>query len=155
MTLKILNKKQKQEIIEKLNEQFEIEEISGKIIMMGKEKLFLFSGSVTDREIKKLEKLTVIERIGVYFAKIDEPTSKLRLSIEGSQILKDQIKKNIFDLNEKEAEEWMKGHELLIKTGKKDFLIIKYKEDYLGSGKASEEKIGNFIPKNRRLRERN
>ena len=155
MTLKILNKKQKQGIIEKLNEQFGIKEISGKIIMMGKEKLFLFSGNFTDREIKKLEKLTVIERIGVYFAKVDEPTSKLRLSIEGSQILKDQIKKNIFDLNEKEAEEWMKGHELLIKTGKKDFLIIKYKEDYLGSGKASEEKIGNFIPKNRRLRERN
>lgn len=155
MTLKILNKKQKQEIIEKLDEQFEIEEISGKIIMMGKEKLFLFSGSFTDNEIKKLEKLTVIERIGFYFAKIDEPTNKIRLSIEGSQILKNQIKKNIFDLNEKEAEQWMKGQELQIKTGKKDFLIIKYKEDYLGSGKASEEKIGNFIPKNRRLKERN
>lgn len=155
MTLKILNKKQKQGIIEKLNEQFGIKDIPGKIIMMGKEKLFLFSGSFTDNEIKKLEKLTVIERIGFYFAKIDEPTNKIRLSIEGSQILKNQIKKNIFDLNEKEAEQWMKGQELQIKTGKKDFLIIKYKEDYLGSGKASEEKIGNFIPKNRRLKERN
>ena len=28
---------------------------------------------------------------------------------------------------------------------------MKYKDDFLGSGKASEKKISNFIPKNRRL----
>ena len=48
----------------------------------------------------------------------------------------------------------MKGHELPIKTGKHGFLIMKHGEDFLGTGKASEEKIGNFIPKNRRLKER-
>ena len=155
MTLHILNKKQKQEIENKLNEQFGVQEIKGEIIMKGKEKLFLFSGSFTNEEIKKLERMVVIERIGVYFGKIDEHTDKIRLSIEGSQILKNQIKKNVFELEEKDLEQWMKGYELLIKTGKKDFLIIKYKNDFLGTGKASEEKIGNFIPKNRRLKEKN
>jgi len=29
---------------------------------------------------------------------------------------------------------------------------MKYKNDFLGTGKASENKIGNFIPKNRRLK---
>ena len=48
----------------------------------------------------------------------------------------------------------MKGHELPIKTGKRGFLIMKHGEDFLGAGKASENKIGNFIPKNRRLKER-
>jgi len=46
------------------------------------------------------------------------------------------------------------GRELNIKTGKRDFLIIKHGDDFLGTGKVSEEKIGNFIPKNRRLKER-
>ena len=154
MTLKILNKKQKQEILNKLGEQFGIKEISGELFMMGKEKLFLFSGSFTYREIKKLEKLTIIERIGVYFAKIDERSNSLRLSIEGVQILKDQINKNIFEIPEELVEQWMKGRELNIKTGKKGFVVMKYDDDFLGTGKASEEKIGNFIPKVRRLREK-
>ena len=154
MTLKIFNKKEKQEIEKKLNEQFGINEIPGQIIMKGKEKLFLFSGSFDNRQIKKLEELTVIERIGAYFAKIDKPTDKIRLSIEGSQILKDQIKKNIFEIPEELLENWMKGQELNIKTKEKGFLIMKYKDNFLGSGKASEEKIGNFIPKNRRLKEK-
>jgi len=46
----------------------------------------------------------------------------------------------------------MKGNELEIKTGKKGFLIMKYKNNFLGCGKASELKIGNFIPKSRRLK---
>ena len=152
--LKILNKKQKKEIEEKLNKQFGIKEISGKIIMKGKEKLFLFSGNFTDGEIKKLEEIIIIEKVGVYFAKIDERTHDIRLSIEGSQIFKNQIEKNIFELDKKQTEQWMKGQELNIKTGKKGFLIMKYKDDFLGTGKASEEKISNFIPKIRRLKEK-
>ena len=153
--LKILNKKEKQEIESKLNEQFGIKEISGKIIMKGKEKLFLFSGSFTNNEIKKLEEIVIIEKVGVYFAKIDERTNDIRLSIEGSQIFKNQINKNIFELNKEQTEQWMKGQELNIKTGKKGFLIMKYIDDFLGTGKASEEKISNFIPKIRRLKEKN
>jgi len=49
----------------------------------------------------------------------------------------------------------MKGQELNLKSGKKGFVIMKYNDDFLGSGKASEEKIGNFIPKTRRLKEKN
>jgi len=155
MTLKILNTNEKHNIGNKLNNQFGINKISGKIIMKGKEKLFLFSGSFTYKEIKKLEEITVIERIGAYFAKIDERTNNIRLSIEGSQILGEQVNKNIFEIPEEYLENWMKGQELNIKTNKKGFLIMKYKDNFLGTGKASEEKIGNFIPKNRRLRDKN
>lgn len=150
--LKILNGYEKHEIERKLDEQFGIKYVPGLIIKRGEERLFLFSGNLSEEGIRALEKCTFIERIGIYFAKIIR--NNIRLSIEGSQILKDQIKKNIFILDSKQAEEWMKGHELLIKTGIRGFLIVKYKEDFLGTGKASEEKIGNFIPKNRRLRER-
>jgi len=151
--LKILNEKEKKVVENKLHEQFGISEISEKIIMRGKDKMFLFSGSFNKSQIKKLEKITLIERIGFYFAKMDERTKDIRLSIEGSQIMKSKIKKNVFEINEEQTQEWMKGRELRIRTGKKGFLILRHKNDFLGTGKASEEKIGNFIPKSRRLKD--
>ena len=150
--LKILNNNEKKEIVKKLNEQFGINEISGIITRMGKERLFLFSGSFNNNEISKLEKIVNIERVGVYFAKLVPDENKIRLNIEGTQLLKDQIKKNIFELKSEQVEQWMRGQELNIKTGKKDFLVMKFGGDFLGCGKASAEKISNFIPKSRRLK---
>ena len=154
MTIKVLNKSEKIEIGKKLEKQFGISLVPGKIIMSGKERLFLYSGNLNIEQIKNLEEITFIERVGIYFAKIDESTNDIRLSIEGTQILREQITKNIYEISESEAEEWMKGHELNIQTGMKGFIVIKYKNDFLGVGKASENKISNFIPKNRRLREK-
>ena len=150
MTLKILSINEKKKIEKSLKEQFGIIEISGLLVKRGEERIFLFQGNLSPKEITELEKIIPLERIGIYFAKMirDEP----KLSIEGAQILKDQIKKNMFELNKEQAEQWMSGQELNIKTGKRGFLIMKYKDDLLGCGKASEEKITNFIPKSRRLK---
>ena len=49
----------------------------------------------------------------------------------------------------------MKGNELNIKSNLKGFVVIRYKDDFLGCGKASAEKITNFVPKERRLKEKN
>ena len=149
---KILSKGEKAEIESELNKRFGIEKVPGIIVKKGKEKLFLFTGSLNKRQIKDLEREIPIERIGIYFAKMEQ--GGIRLSIEGVQIIKDQVKKNIFELDEKQAEHWMKGNELNISTGKKGFLVMKYKDNFLGSGKASAEKIGNFIPKSRRLKQK-
>ncbi|MEK6842439.1 MAG: hypothetical protein AABX84_01375, partial [Nanoarchaeota archaeon] len=151
--LKILNSHEKKEIEKQLEERFGIKEIPGRIVMRGKERLFLYSGNMDEKEIKKLERASFIERVGIYFAKIEE-NEGIRLSIEGTQILQNQIKKNILELDEKQLELWMKGSELNLKSGMKGFVIIKYKNEFLGTGKASEEKISNFIPKNRRLKEK-
>lgn len=152
INLKILKKSEKREIENQLKGRFGIQEIPGTLIMKGKERLFLFSGNFDKKEIRKLENILWIERIGVYFAKFVDGTVKL--SIEGVHFLKSQIKKNIFELEETQVEDWMKGQDLQIKTGKKGFLAMKYKDDFFGTGKASEEKIGNFIPKSRRLKNR-
>ncbi|HEB47089.1 MAG TPA: hypothetical protein ENI22_01325 [Candidatus Pacearchaeota archaeon] len=150
--LKILNESEKREIERELEEQFGIKNIPGLILRKGEERLFLFSGSFNKKEIKNLEKIVPIERIGVYFAKLMD--GRVKLSIEGTYALKNQIEKNIFELEENQVENWMKGQELPVKTGKRGFLVMKYKNDFLGTGKASEEKIGNFIPKSRRLKNR-
>lgn len=148
--IQILNKKQTKEIEDSLWEQFGVHEIPGRLFQLGEEKIFLFSGEASDGDIKELEGMVPVERLGVYFAKA--MNGEIRLSIEGTQILKEQIKKNIFELDKEQAEKWMQGQELNIHMGKKGFFIMKYKNDFLGCGKASEEKIGNFIPKMRRLK---
>ena len=151
--IKILNKTEKASIEKKLMQQYGIESVEGDLAVRGKDKIFLYSGSLDGEDLKRLAKAIFIERIGVYFAKEDERMGGIRLSIEGSQILRKQFSKNVFSLNKSQTEEWMQGRELLIKTGEKGFLIMKNGEDFMGTGKASEEKIGNFIPKNRRLKE--
>ena len=143
--LKILNKKERLEIEKQLNSQFGVNEIPGEIIKLGKEKLFLFSGGLNPKNIRNLEKISKIERAGVYFGKEDEKLGGIRLSIEGSQILKSQLRKNLFELNNEQTIEWMKGHELLINTGEKGFLIMKNGEDFLGTGKASAEKFIKYL----------
>ena len=150
--LKIVGGRELKDFISKLNEQFGITKIPGKIVMRGKERVFLFTGEFTEEKLRILEKATFVERAGTYIAKIEE--RGIRLSIEGSQIFKDQITKNIVELNEEEMKTWMMGHEVLKKSEITGFVIIKYKNDFLGTGKASLEKITNFIPKSRRLKDK-
>jgi NOL1/NOP2/fmu family ribosome biogenesis protein len=149
---KLLVGKERMKIIDKLNEQFGIKDIKGNLLKRGKDRIFLFEGNFGKKDIDKLDKVTFIERVGVYFAKEEE--QGIRLSIEGSQILKNQMTKNIIELTEKEMETWMMGHEVIRKNNVTGFVIIKYKDDMLGTGKASEEKITNFIPKSRRLKDK-
>jgi len=149
--LKIFSQKEKAEIVEKLKKQFGVKSVEGIFVQKGTERLFLFQGDFTQKQIQQLERTIPIERVGVYFGKFQN--NEVRLSIESTQILKYQITKNIFELNDEQAELWMKGNELEIQTGKKGFLVMKYKEDFLGCGKASELKIGNYVPKNRRLKQ--
>lgn len=154
---KILNEHEKKQIREKLNEQFGITEIKGLLLKRGEDRIFLFQGDIDEKKIREIENEFPVERIGIYFAKVSdtnrsEQNGEIRLSLEGVYILRKQITKNIFNLDKKQAEEWMLGQELPIATEKHDFLAMKYKDYFLGCGKASAEKIGNFIPKNRRLK---
>ncbi len=150
--LKLIDGKERELIIKKLDEQFGIKKIPGMILMRGHERIFLFQGNFDEEKIRALEEISFVERTGVYLGKIEE--YGIRLSIEGSQILKDEIKKNVVELNKDEMEMWMMGHEVLKKTGTTGFVIVKYQSDMLGTGKASVEKITNFIPKSRRLKDK-
>jgi len=151
--LKILSVKERKELGQKLKKQFGIEGVPGLIVKKGKERLFLFCGGFNPKQIKEIEQKIIIERVGIYLGKLIE--DEVRLSIEGTQLLKNQITKNIFELDTKQVEQWMLGSELNISTGKRGFLVMKYKDNYLGCGKASELKIGNFVPKSRRLKYKN
>ena len=73
------------------------------------------------------------------------------MTIDGTQLVKNQITKNILKIDDKEVIEWLKGQDLNIKT-EKSFKIIKNNEEFLGCGKSNGDKITNFIPKERRIK---
>ena len=151
MELKILNSKERQKIAEKLKERFGIESIPYMIVQSGKERLRISSTNLSTDEIRKLSQTANIESIGLYFATL--VNDEIRLSIDATHLLKSQINKNIIEISEKEKDEWLKGRDLQKENAERGFVVIKYKDDLLGTGKLSEEKISNFIPKERRIKE--
>jgi 16S rRNA (cytosine1407-C5)-methyltransferase len=87
---------------------------------------------------------------GIYLGSI--MPSGFRLSIEGAQLVGKTAKKNIVDIDESMAKQWMKGEDIFI--GTKDVsghVIIKFGQDYLGSGKYKDDHVLNYVPKARRI----
>ena len=109
-----------------------------------KSKVFIVSRDVAKLDFEKLR----INKVGLYIAEIND--KEVRISIEGSQIIGPHAKKGILELNEAEARAWMRGEDLEKET-EKGFPILKYKNDFLGSGRSNGEKIFNYVPKTRRL----
>ncbi len=148
MILKILNKNEKKEFFKSLKEKFGFnEKLSFCFIESGKKKIRIINSEFDKINLKGLK----IENLGLYFAKWDK--GKIRLSIEGSQIIGPNSKKNVLEINKKQAEEWMSGNKLIINENLKEneFYILKYKKDFLGSGRFSNNLLINFIPKYRRI----
>jgi len=151
MEIKILNSKEKHKIAEKLKERFGIASIPYIIVQSGKERLRIASINLSIDELEKLSKNANIELIGLYFATL--VNEEIRLSMDATHLLKSQINKNILEISESEKDEWLKGRDLQRENAERGFVVIKYGDDLLGTGKLSQDKISNFIPKERRIKE--
>ena len=57
MTIHILSQHETQQILEKLQEQFGINEIPGILLRIGQERIFLYQGSLSEKEIKEISKI--------------------------------------------------------------------------------------------------
>lgn len=145
-----LNNKYKKQVLEKLNEQFGIEALPYLLIKQGKERIRAFSGSLSREELETLGENVNIETLGVYLCK--EENDGLRLSHDAVQLLRNQIKKSIIELNDEQALEWLKGWDLEINSEVRGFVILKHKEYFIGCGKASNGRVANFVPKERRIK---
>ncbi len=145
--MKIIDSSEKKAIMKELEEKFGITKLNYLLFQAGKNKIRGFSGSLSRQELLELARTLRIEVIGLYLMRQD---NEIRLSLDATQILKPS--KNIINLNNEQAKSWLKGEDLFITTNLKGFVIIKHNQDFLGCGKASESKILNFIPKERRLK---
>ena len=160
--LKIMNSREKKRILEMLNEQFgygENEKMNYAFLFNEKEqKIFLVTPDVSKIDLGALH----VNSIGVYFGQVYK--GSIRLSIEGSQLIGNKASKNILELEESQRTSWLKGEDLDIKKDVKQasdaieynslldgFYLIKSGEDFIGTGKMTDSKLSNFVPKARRL----
>ena len=139
MNIRFIKSSEKKQIIEKLREQFGIENLPYLLIETGKEKIRAFSGSLSKEEIIKIAQIANVELID------------LRPSIDATHILASQITKSTINLTEEQAQQWLKGYDLEIST-QRGTVVLKYNDDTLGCGKSNGERIFNHVPKDRRLK---
>jgi len=147
--MKPLTSADKKKIIEQLNSQFGITSLPYLLIQFGQEKIRAYSGVLSKEELCYLDREIRIENIGLYFAKYEG--DEIRLTLDGIQLLKDQITKNIIELNDEQANEWFKGLDIEIQVGY-GWKVLKHNNELIGCGKSTEEKITNFMPKERRIK---
>jgi len=147
--MKLITSKDKKKIIEKLNSQYGINEIPYQLIMFGKEKTRIFSGDIQKEILEIFDREMRIENAGLYIIK--EESDGLRLTFDALSIFKNQITKNIIEIDDKNAEEWLRGNDLQIKSDR-GFKILKNNNEFIGCGKSTGEKITNFVPKERRIK---
>jgi len=144
---KFLSSKELKQIRQLLDQQWGItEKPDYQFFMTEKGRIYIVS-----RDIAKLDlSLYRINSVGMYFGELKKEL--LRLSIEGSQLIGPKAKKNVLELNKDEMKAWLRGEDLDKEVEYRGFVIIKHGTDYIGSGKAVEGKILNFVPKARRLK---
>ena len=148
MNLSFLKSGEKRKIVRELEEKFGISNLSGILMETGKEKIRMFSGTMTREEIIELSYISNVEIIGIYLIKKERD---LRLSFDATQVLAKQIKKEILEINDKQFEDWMLGKDLNVKI-KRGVVVLKHNGDFIGCGVSNEEKIFNYVPKERRIR---
>jgi len=148
--LNILNKKATKEIYALLKKQWDFDsELDFAFLQDTKNRIYIANKDFAELDLEKLR----LHSVGLYFGIITN--NELRLSIEGSEIIGKKAKKNITELDDQQAKAWLRGEDIEIKTKSEGFVIIKNKNDFLGTGKAKENKILNYIPKERRVRVNN
>jgi len=148
MIIKFVKSSEKKKILAELNEQFGIEKLPYLLVESGRERIRAFSGSLSKEEILQMSHLTNIEQIGLYLIKKED---SLRLSMDAIHLLKSQITKNIIEITESQFNDWIRGKDISIPAQRVN-IIIKYKKDLIGFGRSTGEKVYNYIPKDRRLK---
>ena len=148
MKIQFIKSGEKKELLKELNEEFGISNLPFLLFEAGKEKTRAYTGSLSKDEILDLAAFTHIEFLGFYLLRKE---NIIRLSIEGTHSLKEQISKNIINISDSETIEWFRGLDLQIKE-EKGVKIIQNGSDFLGSGISTGECILNHVPKERRLK---
>jgi len=153
----ILNSKETKHILEKISAQYGYDikknELDYAFLMNKESRIYAVAkdlGKIPYDDMK-------IDAIGIYFGEVYK--EKLRLSIEGAQIIGPHATKNIYDLDYDQMISWIKGNELEFEDVGEEFVIVRYLEpktqkyDILGCGKYNRQtgKLLNYVSKSRKL----
>ena len=149
----ILNKKKTEDFHDLMDAQWGAH-IPGdyQYLFSGQDKLYIVHKDVAKIDFRKLR----IDSMGLYVGEYRK--KQLRLSIEGSQLVGPKATKNVVTVDKDGAIKWLRGEDLIVEDytplGKETptgFVIIRWNDDYLGTGKMKDGAILNHVPKARRL----
>ena len=148
--MKILSKKEVGEISKIISENYGAEEILKNyiVIVSGKKnKIWITNRTAAEIELKNVK----VNSIGLYFGRIDK--GKLRLSIEGAQMVAKSAKKNIAEIQKDAVWDFIRGFDVETETENLEntYVIVKCGEDILGIAKHENGKLFNVLPKARKL----
>ncbi len=119
------------------------------VFVSDKEKIW-----ITTKEAFALKNELYINSIGLYIGKLKR-NDKIHLSLEGMQFFVKDAKKNIVVVDDDTMKKFMQGSD--IRTFKKvnceidNFVLVKYGEDFIGTGILKEDKVENLLPKSKRI----
>src|SRR3989344_8868973 len=139
--MKLLNNKETKGIIKRLEEQYGTKDLKlDYLFFINKDnKIFIINKDYSRLNLDLLN----INSLGMYFGKIEN--SGIRLSIYGSQMIGKFATKNIFETDKEE--EWLNGENLECGKNLIGWVIVKSKEDYMGSGYCKNGIVMNYIKK--------
>ncbi len=148
--MKILSKKDAREFAQKVNSIYGSklnfdEEV---LLTTSKEnKIWVASRKAFDINLEELK----INSIGLYFGREDR--GKLRLSVEGAQIVGETATKNVCEIEN--VWDFLRGFDVEpISTENCDegvYVLVKHKSDILGVAKLQDGKLMNVLPKARKI----
>jgi NOL1/NOP2/fmu family ribosome biogenesis protein len=144
-----LNTREVKKLITAIKEQFGIDNLSIDYYFLKNKKGKI---NIISKNLGKISTDSMnVNSIGMYLGKDD---NGIRLSIEGSQIIGSLATKNIIELDNDQVEKWVRGDDIEVKMQFNGYVIVKNNGDYYGSGRYKDSKILNFVPKERRIKNR-
>lgn len=146
----LLNSSKKSALQAMLERNYGAEDFSDKVLIQAGERKIRLT---TNETIKVAEKMRGVQSLGLYVAKVEG--QDIVLSIEGSQLLCNSIKKNRIELTEEQARLWMEGAPVqLDRFIAARYVVAFYKHLCLGCGRVSVDgKVYPQVPKWRRLQQ--
>ena len=151
--VEFLDRTKKKKLVEELNKIYGIEELNYLILKTGAEKLRIYSGNLSIEEMNMLAKNINLQLIGTPLCTIKDNDVRLNFDAINIPEIKKQISKNILEISDEELTKWIRGNniEKSIDVNSK-FMIIKNKDDFIGTAYNGKTFLKNYIPKERRVK---
>ncbi len=148
---KVLDKEELKELEEIIEKNYGVKfKFDSLVLKSSRDKIWLVSKDFSKINFDKIK----ANSIGLYFGRLKR-NNKIHLSIEGTQLIGPNATKNIVEVDEENMRRFLQGLNVkpkkMINCEVNNFVVIKYKDDFLGSGILREDYVENLLPKTRRI----
>lgn len=135
------------QIWKQLRTQFGISPLPGyRLLRSGKKRIRIISESAFEHFLL----LPYTATAGLYLGEYSR--NRVRLSMDGAQLLGPFATKNIVELDTEQATRWLQGESIIYEDKRRDYVIVMQSNDILGCGRLSNGILHSFVPKIRRLK---